>query len=105
MPKKRPQRAEAANQMAAALARWDEEGGAPVVPRPLRYDVSGLPGTERRILECLGAALVREWNNLPADIQRTIFQRATGDQAYDPSELRVRIARFLHEHKEAPAAR
>ncbi|HEX5103862.1 MAG TPA: hypothetical protein VFV87_08640 [Pirellulaceae bacterium] len=87
--------------MATALARWDDEDGAPAVPSPLRYDVRGLPDTERRILECLGAALVDEWSSLPTDIQRTIFQRATAGRVYDPAELRARIARFLHDHKDA----
>jgi hypothetical protein len=91
--------------MTKDLGRWDDEGGAPAVPSPLRYDVGGLPETERRILECLGAALVGAWHDLPTDIQRTIFQRATADNAYDPAELSSRIARFLHDHKGASGAR
>lgn len=90
--------------MTTDLGRWDDEGGAPAVPSPLRYDVGDLPETERRILECLGAALVDAWHDLPTDIQRTIFQRATADNAYDPAELRSRIARFLHDHKDASDA-
>ncbi|QEX23264.1 hypothetical protein FRZ61_32000 [Hypericibacter adhaerens] len=105
MAKTQSQRAKAAKQKAIALARWDDEGGAPAVPSPLRYEVRGLPDTERRVLECLGAALVEEWSNLPTDIQRTIFQRATADNVYDPAELKSRIARFLHDHKGASGAR
>ncbi len=101
MTEKTSQRTKAAQQMAGALARWDDEGGAPAVPLPLRCDVGDLPDTERHILECLGAALVGEWSNLPADTQRTIFQRATAGSAYNPAELRARIARFLHDHKGA----
>jgi hypothetical protein len=103
MAKKQAQRAKAADQMTTALARWDE-GGAPAVPSPLRYHVRGLPDAERRILECLGAALVRAWHDLPTDIQRTIFQRATADNAYDPAEMSSRIARFLYDHRGASGA-
>ncbi|ARP97904.1 hypothetical protein [Pseudorhodoplanes sinuspersici] len=105
MAKKQSQRAKAANQMTKDLGRWDDEGGAPAVPSPLRYDVGGLPETERRLLESLGAALVGAWHDLPTDIQRIIFQRATADKAYDPAELSSRIARFLHDHKGASGAR
>ena len=104
MAKKQSQRAKAANQMTTDLGRWDDEGGAPAVPSPFRYDVSDLPETERRILECLGAALVGVWHDLPTDIQRAIFQRATADNAYDPAELSSRIARFLHDYKGASHA-
>ena len=51
-----------------ALDRWDEEGGAPAVPWPLPYETGDLLDAERRVLECLGAALVIEWNDLPTDV-------------------------------------
>jgi hypothetical protein len=85
MAKKQSQRAKAANQLTTDLGRWDDEGRAPAVPSPI--DVSDLPETERRILECLGAALVGVWHDLPTGIQRAIFQRATADNASDPAEL------------------
>jgi hypothetical protein len=43
--------------VANALDRWDKEGGAPVVSWPLPYEPSDLLDVERRVLECLGAAL------------------------------------------------
>ena len=43
--------------MASALDRWDQESGAPVVSWPLPYEPSDLLDVERRVLECLGAAL------------------------------------------------
>jgi hypothetical protein len=46
---------------AKALDRWDEEGGAPAVSWPLPYEPSELLDAERRVLECLGAALVSEY--------------------------------------------
>jgi hypothetical protein len=47
---------------------WDEEGGAPAVAWPLPYKSGDLLDAERRVLECLGAALVIEWNDLPTDV-------------------------------------
>jgi hypothetical protein len=44
--------------VANALDRWDEEGGAPAVSWPLPYEPSDLLDVERRVLECLGAALI-----------------------------------------------
>ena len=41
-----------------ALDSWDAEGGAPAVSWPLLYEPSDLLDVERRVLECLGAALV-----------------------------------------------
>jgi len=43
--------------VANALDRWDKEGGAPVVSWPVPYEPSDLLDVERRVLECLGAAL------------------------------------------------
>ena len=51
--------------VANALDRWDEEGGAPPVPWPLPYETGELLDAERRVLECLGAALVSEWMICP----------------------------------------
>ena len=54
--------------VANALDRWDEECGAPAVAWPLPYKSGDLLDAERRVLECLGAALVIEWNDLPTDV-------------------------------------
>jgi len=88
-----------------ALDRWDEEGGAPAVSWPLLYQPSGLLDVERRVLECLGAALVSEWNGLPTDVQRRLFEHAASGKSYDAALLKARIARFLHNHKDDWAAR
>src|ERR1700722_10553300 len=60
--------------VANALDRWDEEGGAPAVPWPSPFEACDLLDAERRVLECFGAALVSEWNDLPTDVQRRLFQ-------------------------------
>ena len=82
------------------LDRWAEEGGAPAGEWPLPYEVGDLPESERRVLECLGAALVTEWSNLPTDVQRKLFEYATSGKLRDAALLKTRIARFLHDHKD-----
>jgi hypothetical protein len=82
------------------LDRWDEEGGAPAGQWPLPYEFGDLLELERRVLECLGAALVSEWSNLPTDVQRKLFEHATSGKLRDAALLKTRIARFLHDHKD-----
>ena len=55
---------------------------------------------EDQVLRCLGAALIMQWNTLPAKLQRKLFDNA-GDMGklLDTSALRGQIARFLHTHK------
>ena len=91
--------------VANALDRWDEEGGAPAVSWPLPYEPSDLLDVERRVLECLGAALVSEWNDLPTDVQRRLFEHAASGKSHDAALLKARIARFLHNHKDDWAPR
>lgn len=82
-----------------ALGRWDNEGGAigsPPVPDP------ALTRDEERVLKCLGAAVIMQWNNLSADIQRDIFADAA--TMHDPVrqfQLKQQIAHFLYEHKKS----
>ena len=82
---------------------WSNEGGAlpPAVSEALAARVETLPALERRVLHCLGAAVVLGWNTLPTDVQRTLFKLAstTGD-AEAARALPTRIARFLHDHKD-----
>jgi hypothetical protein len=56
--------------------------------------------SEDQVLRCLGAALIMQWNTLPAKLQRELFE-AAGDmgELLDTSALRGQIARFLHTHK------
>jgi hypothetical protein len=59
-----------------------------------------LTAEENTVLRCLGAALIMQWNILPAKLQRELFDNA-GDmgESFDASALRGQIARFLHKHK------
>jgi hypothetical protein len=101
MVKKEPQRRATSGEGAPnALDRWDEEGGAPAGQWRLPYETGDLLERERRVLECLGAALVSEWNNLHTVVQRKLFGHATSGKLGDATLLKTRIARFLHDHKD-----
>ena len=56
---------------------------------------------EERILRCLGAALILQWNTIPRKLQRELFDSAgaMGD-ILQTETLRAQIARFLHQHKD-----
>ena len=87
----------------AALDRWDDEGGsvAKLNSDAHAADLKSLSPSERQVLQCLGAAVVVEWNKLPTDVQRTLFKHASGkSETSNADELRARIARFLHDHKD-----
>ena len=96
-PRRRPGSGEAASN---ALDRWDEEGGAQPGLWPLPYETGVLLEPERRVMECLGVALVSEWSNLPTDLQRKLFEHATLGKLRDAVLVKTRIARFLHDHKD-----
>lgn len=85
--------------LASALARWDNEGGATMAPES---DADAARRKhEERILRCLGAAVIMQWNDLPTEIQRSLFEGAAamGDPARQ-FQLKQLIARFLHQHKD-----
>ena len=105
MVKKKGRRLTSGEEIATALDRWDEEGGAQEVAWPLPYEASDLRDVERRVLECLGVALVSEWNDLPTDVQRRLFEHAVLGKSHDAALLKTRIARFLHDHKGASGGR
>ena len=56
---------------------------------------------EERILRCLGAAVIMQWNTIPTKLQRELFDTAgsMGD-VLNSAALRGQIARFLHRHKD-----
>jgi hypothetical protein len=87
--------------LAKALGRWDDEGGAAGSSRAdLKSDLA-LHAAEERVLRCLGAAVIIQWNELPTEIQRKLFEDATSmNDAARQFELKQLIARFLHEHKD-----
>jgi hypothetical protein len=88
--------------LAKALGRWESEGEAeePLQGSELGPDMA-LQGAEERILRCLGAAVILQWNDLPTEIQRNLFEDAA--LMSDPERrfrLKQQMARFLHDHKD-----
>jgi hypothetical protein len=62
-------------------------------------DIDTLAAQEKHVLICLGAALVMQWNTLPAKLRRELFDNAgTMGELLQTEELRGQIARFLHKH-------
>ena len=61
----------------------------------------GTAENEERILRCLGAAVIMQWNTIPTKLQRELFDTAgsMGD-VLKSAALRGQIARFLHKHKD-----
>jgi hypothetical protein len=105
---------------AAAIARRDDEGGASIsarsntgvrVSKAVRskrmaeatadLKVDRPPSEDKKILECLGAAVIMRWGTLPTKIQRELFEHATSlaDLA-QTAPPKGQIARFLHNHKD-----
>ena len=87
--------------LAKALDRWDAEGGAAGSSRADLGSALALHAVEERVLGCLGAAVIMQWNDLPTEIQRKLFEDATSmNDSARQFELKQLIARFLHEHKD-----
>jgi len=84
-----------------AIARWDNEGGAPKgAPQEHRNALAALAKEEEHILRCLGAAVIMHWNDLPPDIQRELFDHAISmGELRHTAELKGQIARFLRKHE------
>jgi hypothetical protein len=104
---------------AAAIARWDDEGGASMsVPyrsnaevfkterarrraEPHSPEGDPAPPEDDRILECLGAAVIMRWGTLPTKIQRELFEDATSlADLGQTAELKGKVARFLHNRRD-----
>lgn len=53
------------------------------------------------ILRCLGAAVILNWNTIPAKLQRALFEAASSIQDNGhTAPLREALAQFLHDHKD-----
>ena len=90
----------AGNLLARALARWENEGGATVPSEEEDDGLVVLSLAEQRILQCLGAAVIAQWDELPTEVKKTLFEHAVsiGDPRHSLA-LPEQIARFLHNHK------
>jgi len=89
-------------QIQRALSRWEGEGGATRAGPQVEADDSRyLAADEFRILAMLGAAVLLNWNALPTQTRKVLFDGAVSSgQPADRGAVKERIARFLHEHKE-----
>ena len=100
---KKPKTRKRRNPLAGALARWESEGGALLGPASelSRDKPAPLSEGEEHILQCLGAAVLLQWNDLPTPIQRQLFEHAVATgEARQTAQLKEQIARFLHTHKD-----
>jgi hypothetical protein len=85
------------NSLVRALARWEYEGGSLDPDWKKRV---ALIQEEEHILQCLGAAVITRWNNLPTQVQRKLFASAVSlSEPLHTAELKQQIARFFHIHK------
>lgn len=81
---------------------WESEGGAIRAPPDGHCDWRQ-PVSEREayVLQCLGAAVLSQWNGLPPRIQQELFVHSFDTASSgDAARLRKWIARFLDEHKD-----
>ncbi|MFZ3179502.1 MAG: hypothetical protein WA156_04680 [Methylocystis silviterrae] len=87
------------NPLVRALSRWENEGGRTDADREKRAALA--KKEEALILQCLGAAVISRWNNLPTEVQRELFASAVSvGEPLPTADLKEQIARFLHSHKD-----
>ena len=85
---------------AAALARWEDEGGAATFLSSWKERAAA--AEEEKILEYLGAAVIMRWRTLPTKLQRELFDHAASlAELGQTAELKGQIARFLHKQSQA----
>jgi hypothetical protein len=100
MTSKKRKRRSASRPRTGALARWETEGGALAAGRDRDRRVP-LSEQEAHILQCLGAAVLLQWNDLPTHVQRELFEHSiAGVEPREIALLKEQIARFLHKHKD-----
>jgi hypothetical protein len=74
----------------------DDSDEIVAVPEPSLASEATLAAEEEYILRCLGAALIMQWNTLPTELQRELFDNAGSmGELLDTAALRGQIARFL----------
>ncbi len=81
--------------------KWLEDNFEKMVhtPRDEKPRFTTLAVEEERVLRCLGASVIMQWNTIPAKLQRELFDSAGSmGELLDTAELRGQIARFLHKH-------
>lgn len=80
--------------------QWVENNYGSMVHASVGDGLGNISANEERMLRYLGAALILQWNTLPPNLQRELFNSAGAmGEILDTDELRGQIARFLHNHK------
>lgn len=71
-----------------------------ILPEPTQLGLDDdLSPSQRDMLLRMGIALVTLWSELPRDIQRVLFEAATGHSPTTDAGVREKVARFLHDNK------
>jgi hypothetical protein len=77
----------------------DHDGSVHIADQDRSHDAA-LADEEERVLRCLGAAVIMQWDTLPTSLRREIFDTAGSvGRLMETAALRGQIARFLHKHK------
>lgn len=72
---------------------------------PIAVDLlsaGNLDEAERRVIGCLGAAVVSAWEQLPSEIRSLVLTRAMSSATYDAAYLKDRVGVFLRGGADAP---
>ncbi|QEK91924.1 hypothetical protein E2544_08915 [Achromobacter insolitus] len=77
------------------IERWLNEGGVQFPTFVELLDPGVLDEDERRVIACLGAAILSIWHEVPTDIRRMVLQGALSTATYDAALLKGKVAMFL----------
>ncbi|WP_175138268.1 hypothetical protein [Achromobacter animicus] len=77
------------------IERWLNEGGVQLPTFVEMLDPRVLDEHERRVIACLGAAVVSVWHSMSTDARRVVLQAAVRNSTYDAKSLKGEVAAFL----------
>lgn len=77
------------------IERWLNEGGVQLPTHVEMLDPGGLDEHERRVIACLGAAIVSVWQSMSTDARRMVLLAAVMNSTYDAQSLKDKVAQFL----------
>ncbi|ASC68566.1 MULTISPECIES: hypothetical protein [Achromobacter] len=82
------------------IERWLNEGGVRLPTSVEMLDAGVLDEGERRVIACLGAAILSVWHEMPSEIRRKVLQSALSTATYDAALLKGKVAMFLRGDRE-----
>lgn len=77
------------------IERWLNEGGVQLPTFVEMLDPGVLDEHERRVIACLGAAVVSVWHSMSTEARRVVLQAAVRNSTYDAKSLKGEVAAFL----------